>query len=184
MKTVQEVLAYIQATLNAPKSKTNTFGKYNYRTAEGILSAAKNIAPEGTIITCSDTPVEVAGKLILCTTASISFGGETISVDGFALHDTTRKGMDSAQISGATASYAHKYALGGLLAIDDGERDPDSKNAPDHKEEAIHAISGAADKNSLRTVWEANAPLHRDHDFVAAKDKRKSELEAAPPGDD
>ena len=132
METVQEVLAHVQATLKAPKDKRNEFGGYNYRTAEGMLSSAKGLMPEGAFILLSDVPKDVGGNLVLVSKASITFNGESIETTSFALHAATQKGMVPAQISGSTSSFARKYALGGLLAIDDSEADPDSKdNTPE-----------------------------------------------------
>jgi hypothetical protein len=127
MENVHELLHMLQMEVNAPKNKTNSFGGYNYRTAEGMLSAAKPHLPKGSHLTCRDEPLELCGKLVLKATATLYYLGETVSTTSFALHAFTRKGMDEAQISGSASSYAHKYALGGLLAIDDGTQDPDSK---------------------------------------------------------
>jgi cell pole-organizing protein PopZ len=124
----------IQTSVHVGKDKRNDFGKYNYRTAEGILSALKAALPEGATIIVSDTLQEVAGKIFVTSTATIKLGtGEEYSAQGHAMHALTKKGMDESQITGSTSSYARKYALCGLLAIDDGSADPD---AADNRQQA------------------------------------------------
>ena len=122
-----QVLADIQARLNAPKDKQNTFGKYSYRKAEDIIAAYKGLKVEGASLVMSDSMAVVGTQIFLTATVRFTFDGETVEATGCAMHALTKKGMDEAQITGAASSYARKYALCGIFAIDDSEHDPDGK---------------------------------------------------------
>lgn len=124
MSDLQQALSEIQHKLNAPKGQYNKFGKYSYRNCEDILEALKPLLG-GCVVTVTDDIVEVAGRIYVKATASISLGAETISTTGFAREEENKKGMDSAQLTGSTSSYARKYSLNGLFLIDDN-KDPDS----------------------------------------------------------
>lgn len=127
-QTIHEKLAEIQKRLHAPKNKENKFGNYMYRNAEGILAAFKALDIEGATLTCSDDLQDVAGQIFVSATATLTIGGECVSVTGHAMHPLQKKGMDASQITGTASSYARKYALGGLLAIEDETQDPDSRD--------------------------------------------------------
>lgn len=133
-----DILATIQRGLKAPKDKENKFGGYNYRNAEGILRAFKDVQPEGVSLTMSDAITFIGDRLFLVATVKLHHGGQVIGeAQGAAMHALAKKGMDDAQITGACSSYARKYALCGLFAIDDSTDDPDSKdNQPPAKGEA------------------------------------------------
>ena len=121
----------IQTTVHVAKDKRNEFGGYNYRTAEGILSAIKAALNEGETITCTDNVVEVAGQIFVASTATITLAdGVQHSCTGWAMHPLTKKGMDPSQITGSASSYSRKYALSGLVALDDGSADPDGTSKP------------------------------------------------------
>lgn len=124
---IVEKLAKIQAELKVKKDKTNTFGKYKYRNAEEILEGLKPFLKElKAAVILSDEIVQVADRVYVKATATISFNGESsLSVSAFAREAEEKKGMDAAQVTGAASSYARKYAMQGLFAIDDGE-DADS----------------------------------------------------------
>ena len=124
--SLSEKLNRIQVELKAPKDKLNKFGGYNYRSAEGILEALKPLLKTyGVYVTLSDEIVEVGGRVYVKATACLS---DTKCADGFnevkiatayAREAETKKGMDEAQVTGATSSYARKYALNGLFLLDD-----------------------------------------------------------------
>jgi hypothetical protein len=119
-QSLQEKLNFIQVNLNAPKNLYNNFGKYSYRNTEGILAGVKPLLKEtNCTLTISDTIIEVGGRVYVRATASLNHESESISVDGWAREEENKKGMDASQLTGATSSYARKYALNGLFAIDD-----------------------------------------------------------------
>jgi len=123
MKIINE-LNRIQNELKAPKGQRNTFANFNYRNCEDILEAVKPLL-KGLTITISDEIINVGDRYYVKATATISSETENFSTTAFARESLEKKGMDSAQITGATSSYARKYALNGLFAIDD-TKDADS----------------------------------------------------------
>lgn len=118
-------LCEIQSELKAPKGNYNQFGKFRYRKCEDILEAVKPLLLKRNIaITLDDDILLVGTWVFLKSTVTIQRGGVSISVCGFARHTEERKGMDDAQVTGSSSSYARKYALAGMFAIND-ESDPD-----------------------------------------------------------
>ena len=132
MKLHEKLLA-IQTKLKAPKGQYNKFGNFNYRSAEDILEAVKPLnAEQGVLLTITDEIKEVCGRIYVVATATVSDGTDELKVSAFAREPENKKGMDESQITGATSSYARKYALNGLYAIDDNK---DSDNENDNKNE-------------------------------------------------
>ena len=136
MKLHEKLLA-IQTKLKAPKGQYNSFGKYSYRSAEDILEAVKPLnAEHGVLLTITDEIKEVGGRIYVVATATVSDGTDELKVSAFAREPENKKGMDDSQITGATSSYARKYALNGLYAIDDNkdadtdEHNQQQENAP------------------------------------------------------
>ena len=125
---IHNKLADIQHQMRAPKNKTNSFGGYAYRNAEGILAAFKALEVENASLICYDTLQEVAGQIFVSATAELTYDGGTVSATGHAMHPLQKKGMDASQITGSASSYARKYALCGLFAIEDESQDPDSRD--------------------------------------------------------
>ena len=122
MKTFIEKLKKIQSELNAPKDAFNTFGKYYYRSAESILKAIKPLLAEtGLVLTVSDDIIAVSDRIYVKATAKITDGEHTVETSALAREPLIKKGMDDSQITGAASSYARKYALCGLLAIEDNK---------------------------------------------------------------
>lgn len=122
----------IQQKLIAPKNQHNKFGNYNYRSAEDILEAVKPLLG-GLILTITDEIVLVGERYYIKATVSIADdNGECMAVSAFARESLDKKGMDTAQITGAASSYARKYALNGLFCIDD-TKDPDHSNNGERK---------------------------------------------------
>jgi len=121
-------LAEIQAKLKAPKGQFNSFGKYHYRSAEDILEAVKKVInPMGFSITLTDDLIGADGRWYIKSVAELTDGIRTFKSIGLAREEETKKGMDGSQITGAASSYARKYALNGLFAIDD-TKDSDATN--------------------------------------------------------
>lgn len=123
-----ETLAKLQSLIKAPKGQFNAFGKYKYRSCEDIVEAVKPIINKaGYHLTLSDEVVEVGGRVYIKATATLSNGTNTYQSTAFAREEENKKGMDAAQITGSASSYARKYALNGLFAIDD-TKDSDATN--------------------------------------------------------
>ncbi|EYE05433.1 ERF family protein [Escherichia coli] len=180
MKTeLHKKLWAIQQTLNAPKNQRNNFGGYNYRSAEDILEAVKPLLQNITL-TVSDEIVLIGNRYYVKATATLSDGEDVIAVTAYAREEESKKGMDASQLTGATSSYARKYALNGLFCIDDA-RDPDTdayakqtgqqprqqknppkqqpqqKKAPPNPDEVLarfcDAAAKAQDANKLREIF-------------------------------
>jgi len=145
MSKANEHMPDIQAKLNVPKDIYNKFGDFNYRSAEKILEMAKPLLKEyDAYITLSDDVVVVGDRFYIKATAKITFAEDGSSVENtaYAREELSKKGMDGSQVTGSSSSYARKYALGGLLAVDDGQ-DSDTLQAPEAitKEQEEHLLS-------------------------------------------
>lgn len=167
--SVTEKLSSIQAKLKAPKGQRNDFGKYNYRSCEDILEAVKPLASaEGCAVIISDKPIMVGERHYIEATATLRCGNDVdmcVSVTAYAMEPETKKGMDLAQITGATSSYARKYALNGLFAIDD-TKDSDATNRHDQQpkvdiapkvkqqvlEQSLKCLENG-DEHGLEEIW-------------------------------
>lgn len=174
-------LISIQSTLKSPKDKRNDFGKYNYRTAEGILEAVKPLLFEnGCFIYLSDSLIEIGGEVYIQATATIqNRNGDKISVTAYAREEENKKGMSAEQMTGSASSYARKYALNGLLAIDSSELDPDSRNntvIEELSKELLNEIGKANDLTTLRKIWNKYSQFQRNQSFKNEVNKRKGEL--------
>ena len=129
----QITLAKIQAEVKAPKSNFNSFGKYKYRSAEDILEAVKPVInPLGFWVTIYDEIVLIGDRYYIKATAEISNGKNAYTSIAYAREEEIVKGMSSPQVTGSASSYARKYALSGLLALDD-TKDADATN--EHRDE-------------------------------------------------
>jgi hypothetical protein len=126
-----EKLLKIQQELKVPKTRHNKFGNYNYRNTDDIVEAVKPLChAEGLVLTLSDEVVEVGSRIYVKASASITDGETFQQSFGYAREAEKQAGMADAQITGSTSSYARKYALNGLFAIDD-EQDADATNTHD-----------------------------------------------------
>ncbi|EDT7256136.1 ERF family protein, partial [Salmonella enterica subsp. enterica] len=113
-------LAEIQEHLNAPKNQYNSFGKYKYRSCEDILEGVKPLL-KGLFLSISDEIVLIGDRYYVKATATITDGENSHSASAIAREEENKKGMDAAQVTGATSSYARKYCLNGLFGIDDSK---------------------------------------------------------------
>lgn len=119
MEFIEKIVA-IQSELKAPKGQYNSFGKYNYRSCEDILEGVKPLLTKhGLVLTIQDSIDLIGDRFYVKATATITDGKEQLSTSAYARESLDKKGMDASQVTGATSSYARKYALNGLLAIDD-----------------------------------------------------------------
>jgi hypothetical protein len=135
MKQAASILSKVQKELNAPKNRRNNFGNYNYRNCEDIVEAVKKVMPENCAVTLSDDIWLVGDRFYVKATATFYCGEEAVVVTAYARESTEKKGMDAAMCTGAASSYARKYALNGLFAIDDSD-DIDSHDNRDESKKA------------------------------------------------
>lgn len=123
-------LIEIQKELKAPKDNFNNFGKYKYRSCEDILEKAKpKLEEKQCYVTLSDDVLLVGDRFYIKSKATLYRKDNTVIAEtiGLAREEQDKKGMDSSQITGSASSYARKYALCGLFAIDD-TKDADADN--------------------------------------------------------
>lgn len=125
---IDEMLHAVQIGLKAPKERVNKFGGYKYRSCEDILDALKKVMPVGCSVQVSDAVELIGDRFYIKATATFRFAGETLTAIGYAREAAVKKGMDDAQITGTASSYARKYALNGLFAIDDSADDDSTNN--------------------------------------------------------
>ena len=205
-----EILNKIQRELKAPKGQKNTFGNYNYRSCEDILEAVKPLLGTA-ILTISDEIVhfssgqkpeaiemvdskgnkyiEIVGgdRFYIKATAKIKDKEEEVSVSAYAREPLSRKGMDEAQVTGATSSYARKYALNGLFAIDD-TKDSDATNNGTSEKNVNNVYKAKQEANKIKTLPELrkfyakNRGLGKEFDsyIVELSKKLKEEPETEP----
>lgn len=171
-------LQQIQTELVAPKNLENKFGNYRYRSAEGILEALKpHLEKHQAVLTLSDEMVEIGGRIYVKADAAFYTEGEMICVCAFAREPENKKGMDEAQITGATSSYARKYALNGLFCIDD-TKDADAtndhgKSEPDSKPKNDGMLDKILESFKAQTTPEAlDAKMEKAKATPYAKDSR------------
>ena len=146
--SVYKKLIEVQTKLKAPKSQYNSFGKYSYRNCEDILEALKPILKEvGATIIISDEVVPVNERYYVKATVKFidTETGDIVEASANAREEDNKKGMDSSQLTGSTSSYARKYALNGLFAIDD-TKDSDFTNTHDKEKKTLEVISEAQAK--------------------------------------
>lgn len=148
-----ERLAAIQEHLNAPKNQYNSFGKYKYRSCEDILEGVKPLL-KGLFLSISDEIVLIGDRYYVKATATITDGENSHTASAMAREEENKKGMDSAQVTGATSSYARKYCLNGLFGIDDAkdadtdEHKQQQNSAPDQKQNQSQAQQRQHDARS------------------------------------
>ena len=196
-------LIVIQSELKAPKSQFNKFGGYKYRKAEDILEAVKPLLnKQKCTLTITDDIVMVGNRIYVKATATIkNEKGEHETTTGWAREEETKKGMDGSQITGASSSYARKYALNGLFAIDDNA-DSDTTNDGQHQEakqqtqtqqpaaqqpassqyhpsdlnEGLGYLSRCVSKDNLLWVIQHYQPLCSNTQFMQAVSAKKKQL--------
>lgn len=198
---MKELIA-IQSELKAPKSQFNKFGGYKYRKAEDILEAVKPLlAKQKCTLIITDDVVLIGNRIYVKATATIkNEKGECETTNGWAREEESKKGMDGSQITGASSSYARKYALNGLFAIDDNA-DSDTTNDGQHQEaqqtqtqqpaakqpatspfhpndlnEGLGYLSRCVSKDNLLWVIQHYQPLCSNTQFMQAVSAKKKQL--------
>lgn len=161
-------LVQIQRELKAPKGQYNSFGKYHYRSCEDITEAAKPIcAKYNTALTLEDELVHIGDRYYVKATARLTDAetGTSMFTNAFAREEESKKGTDAAQLTGATSSYARKYALSGLFALDD-TKDSDFTNTGDgEKKQSLGSQIASIGESSPYVCAECGKP------FTAFTDK-------------
>ena len=120
-QSITEKLSDLQKILIVPKNRHNKFGNYYYRSCEDIVEAVKKIMPEGCYLTISDEIVMIGDRFYVKARAAFVYKEMQIASEAYARESLEKKGMDASQLTGSCSSYARKYALCGLFAIDDSE---------------------------------------------------------------
>lgn len=180
-KTSQALLK-VQTALKAPKEKQNSYGGYAYRSCSDILEAVKPLLAENhLLLTLSDDVKLIGAHYYIVATAAVSLDDlsePAIAVTGYAREPESRKGMDDAQVTGSTSSYARKYALNGLFLVDDS-RDADAlgtqpqpqqqtKQPSPSLEQALAEASTVGSRMALTNYWNKYPQYQGDPKFLAA----------------
>ena len=147
--TLTERLSRLQRQLKAPK-EANKGVQYKSRSAEQILENAKECLLEGEYILLNDEIQFVGARYYVKATATFGFGEDKISCTGWANEEAGSSPIKGAQLTGACSSYARKYALGGLTALDDSRDDPDKQPEHDEKPKAQEQPKPSADELKAR----------------------------------
>ena len=162
--SINEKLLKVQVELKAPKSQRNNFGNYNYRSCEDILESVKPLLlKNGLTLTISDDIVLIGDRYYVKATATVSDGDGEINVYAYAREELERKGMDASQVTGSTSSYARKYALNGLFAIDD-TKDADTLNVetkPEQKKTDYNDIKPEQRNTGVKLASDSQRELLR-----------------------
>ena len=174
----------IQQTLKSPKDSRNEFGKYNYRTCSAILEAVKPLLGPATLIV-SDELVLIGERYYIKATATYTNKdeGEIFTATAYAREPLDKRGMDEAQITGASSTYARKAALSGLFAIDDSSNDPDATNTHEQapNKPSVGRSRGQAANNQAAAKKPAEALKSgsgADADLKAAQQQAKAARQA------
>ena len=157
-KPIYAALMAVQAELKAPKGQHNSFGKYDYRSAEDIIEAVKPLLKEnGLFLNMSDDIVLIGDRYYVKATVKVVdvVTGESVQTSALAREAAQKKGMDESQVTGTASSYARKYALNGLFAIDDN-RDADTD------EYARQTSQNAAGARSQRNAYPSKGSANDD----------------------
>lgn len=163
-KTLIGRLAEIQRELKAPKNQFNKFGNYKYRSCEDILEAVKPLLNE-LVLTIGDEIVNVGDRYYIKATAVLTNGEQFVENSAFARESLSKKGMDDAQVSGSTSSYARKYALNGLFLIDD-QKDSDSLNDGGEEKSVSKRPAYMATKKQVEVITSLIKDGHIDQEFI------------------
>ena len=160
MEDLLKSLIAIQGKLCVPKSQFNNFGKYAYRSLEDIEAVLKPLLQSHNcgIRFCDEIVEHSSGRTFLKTTLFFfNSKGESISVTAEAEHASEKSGMDKSQITGAASSYARKYALNGLFAIDD-TKDADTNEYQGQTTQTVPPEQKPIPSTSKRTTRKAMTP--------------------------
>lgn len=172
-KPIFAALMAVQAELKAPKGQHNSFGKYDYRSAEDIIEAVKPLLKEnGLFLNMSDEVVLVGDRYYIKATVKVVdvVTGESVQTSALAREASQKKGMDESQVTGTASSYARKYALNGLFAIDDN-RDADTN---EYAAQTRQSAAGARpSRNAYTSKGSANDELRSKAMHALSKEMQR-----------
>ena len=177
-------LVNIQAQLKAPKNQLNKFGGYKYRSCEDIMEAVKPLlAANNCTLTVCDSIEMVGNRIYIKATATIkNESGEVEQTTAFAREPETKKGCDEPQLTGTASSYARKYALNGLFAIDDA-KDADTDEYTQQTKAAdpdtlivLDQVRQCQNVDELQRLWNELSGWQSNKAFIAEVNKRKKEV--------
>jgi len=157
---VHDVLHHIQIHLKAPKTNLNKFGNYHYRSCEDIVEGVKLVMPAGATLRLEDDIIFIEGRFYIKATATLAFKNGELKNSAYAREPDEKKGSDVSQVTGATSSYARKYALNGMFMIDDTkDADATNKHGMTEKDgQAAAALGGAIrdglDEETVKSMYE------------------------------
>lgn len=175
-----ETLIKIQKNLKAPKNQYNSFGKYKYRNCEDILEAVKPLLGDA-ILTLNDKIVQVGDRFYVEATATIQEKDKSVSATAYAREAVSKKGMDESQVTGATSSYARKYALNGLFLIDDTKDADTQDNSQVDLEKIKVEVGKILDIDTLRKYYKSNKVLGKEvSEIITARSKELEVTEEIP----
>lgn len=152
MESFLKRLSMVQAELKAPKNQFNKFGRYKFRNCEDILEAVKPLCfKNGLVLVLTDQIVNIENRFYIEATAKLydTESEQTLEVKASARESETKKGMDESQITGASSSYARKYALNGLFDIDD-TKDADTNEFKSNASKMLHSDIEKLEKLALQ----------------------------------
>lgn len=198
IKVSMEELMYIQSKIHAPKDSVNQYGKYKYRKAEQILEAVKPLLEEKkcTLVVSDDIVLVGSNVYVKSTSTLTNNSGESVYAVGWAREADSLAGMSPGQVTGATSSYARKYSLCGLFAIDDTKdldddsvTNPQEGDKPKRKvrtkvnessnvsfEKALEEITKANTTEQLMDIYSKYKDFQHDKNFVSYLTNRKNEI--------
>lgn len=172
-KPIFAALMAVQAELKAPKNQHNSFGKYDYRSAEDIIEAVKPLLKEnGLFLNMSDDIVLIGDRYYVKATVKVVdvVTGESVQTSALAREAAQKKGMDESQVTGTASSYARKYALNGLFAIDDN-RDADTD---EYAAQTRQSAAGArSQRNAYPSKGSTNDELRRKAMHALSKEMQR-----------
>ena len=163
--TIYEKLAKIQSTLKAPKGQYNAYGKFYYRSCEDILEAVKPLLAEAKATLTIGDELELVGNryYVKATVRFIDLETDAqVMNTSYAREDDTKKGMDGSQVTGASSTYARKYALNGLFCIDD-TKDADATNGMPDQENSQKGKGGQKQSNQQRDPRDMQQAMTEQH---------------------
>ena len=177
-------LIQVQKELKAPKNMINSFGNYKYRSAEGIIEAAKPLLHDNGLLLLLSDEIVLIGTYVFVKAKAFIYDAESsyqiASTTGFARHPIAKKGMDDSQLTGSTSSFARKYALNGIFAIDDAkDADSDEYGKLDIEDDTMidweESLKSAETIEDLAKRWE-EVPIRYKYQLNKLKNELKKKM--------